>query len=551
MAISVSESVRDMKGEPDGRAANNSSYFNPGSPNNFETYGTTAGALRQGTQHTGHLFNGGTWWNPIPEYKDADYWTHFATWNVCQEEQDRNTFARLHTNTNTAIEYRRVVTYVQLLSDLKWYRVYDGIANAHVFFLANEVNQQYVAGGIISRTGAGGGPVIKWVNNPSDSNTKFCLHQVGNTPAGMVNSEYGTLEVGSAGNRIRLYYSYNSGQIFKNIFTGTEMRLVKWDTGGAEIDSNARILSYQGGDWFPNVSSRVEDDLRPAFAYSRYKRLTTEFQWFTAWCANEIFSDNKDTANAGVSEAYYRANLPPVFFEEPTIPDTPDPDSGTSEITIGKWYSVSDTEGNPYFSKTSDPVVSQISISPAETITLSPSQTQQFNYVISGSNLSASPSGLWSLSDTTNATIDSVSGQLITKPTFSGDLNQTSYYITDVIITSQDIPSVSARKTIRLQPPAVGTKKVKITELEPDAAGESGIRVSIFYAHSTNLTGNKIADVSSVSISSTLENGHAVMYISAPELENIAVGTSVVVVAENQTKTKGIRGVASGTVILE
>lgn len=553
MAISINESVRDMKGYPDGRIANNNAYWNIGANPNFEQAGTTSATLGMGTMHRGDSYNGGSFWTAASQYRDGDWWTMIVPWHVSQEEQDRNTGARLHTATNCAIEYRRVVCYVQLLSDNKWYKVYDGVTSAHAFFRATETNQSYVAGGISIGTGPGGGPLVPWVNDPTNSNTKYSIHQVANQSPGLFGNELGNLVSSSEGGRIQIYFSYDSGQKFKNIFYGTEVRLALADPNGIDDLDNARILGYQGADAHPDTISTYSgpnSDGRPPYAHSRNKRLTREFQWFTAWCCNECNSNNFNTAQAGVSEEYFRANPPPIFFEEPDTTPDPDPDTGTTELTIGKWYAVEDGDSDPYFSKAGEPIVSSLTLEPSTQITLSPSTSQQFFYTISGDNLVASPPAIWSLSDTTNATIDSTSGLLTTNSSFTGELNSAGFYVTDVIITSQDVPTVRTRKTIRLQPPISGTKKVKVTNLEPGSAGETGIKVSVFYSDSSDLTGDKICDVNSVSISSTLEDGYAVMYIESAEISELAAGTSVVVVAENQTQTRGIRGVAAGTVVV-
>lgn len=550
--LTANSSVQDMKGYPDGRIVNNNAFWNIGASPSFESSGTTSATLGMGVRHKGDSYNGGSFWKAASQYRDGDWWTMMVPWNVCQEEGDVNTNARLHTASNIAIEYRRVVAYAQLLSDEKWYKVYDGIQNAHSFFRATETDQTYVSGGIEIATGAGGGPKVNWVNDPSNSNTKYSLHQVANQSTGVFNNEIGNIVSSPEGSRIQIYFPGDSGQKFKNLFYATELRLTKWNDGGADEIDNARILAYQGADCHPDAvstASGTNADGRPPFSHSRNKRLTREFQWFTAWCCNECNSNNFETSIAGVDEAYFRANLPPIFLEEPTTPVDPDPDAGDVEITIGKWYDVEDGSGNPYFSKSSGAVVTQMSVSPNTNISLGPSENQQFTYTVSGSNLTASPAAGWSLSDTTNASIDATSGLLTTNASFTGETNQSGVYVINVILTSNDVPSVKTQIPVTLVPSVATTRKVRVAGLEPDSAGESGIQVSVFYSNASNLTGAKITDINAANIESTLENGEAVMYLTNAAIQALPSGTSVKVAAENQLKTKGFRGVATGTVV--
>lgn len=556
MALTVSSSVNDMKGYPDGSFAGNNSWFNIGASPSFEdTPGATAATLRMGTIHRGDMFNGGSWWNPSAEFRDADYWTHFVTWNVVQEERNPISFNRLHTATNAAVEYRRCYIAVQLRSNNQWYIVYDTVVQ-HAHFRATESSQQYVGGGIEQRTGQWGNPIIRWVNDPTNSNTKYSLHQQASNAAGLYNGslpKYGSVESGSQGSRIRLYNPNNdSGPIFRNIFTLTEMRLTKWDSGGVDDLNNAWLLNYQGGDFFPNLNSTVEQDQRPAFAYSRARRLTRDFQFFTAWCCNEISSDNRNTADAGVSEAYFRSNLPPIFFESGATP-TPAPAPAPTPApelpgNIAKWYDVLDGNDDPYFTKTTDAGITTFSISPSTNVVLGPSQSQVFTATVAGANITDT-TVTWSLSDTTNASINATTGLLTTNANFTGELNNSNNYSTTVIATSNQLTNINATKTITLVPSSAGTRRVKISGIDPQAAGQTGVNVSVFYSHQSNLTGAKITDINGASIDNTLEEGFAVMYLNDSIIDTLPLGTTVKVAAQNQTDTRGFRGVATGVVI--
>lgn len=544
--------VSDMTGVPDGRMINNDAYWNKGSPYNYESYGGHAGSLRMGAVPRGDQFNGGSWWNPISAYKDSDYWTHFVAWAVVQEEGGVGSQKdqRLHSGTNVAIEFRRHIVELLAKNTIDgwtagtWYRIVDTVGG-YGFFRATESGQIYTVGGISQAGTSGGGIKVQWMNTPGVNETKYCLHFIGN---GGLASGY-SLE----NNRINLT---SRTQNLRNMFVMLEARLVQWDTGGAALNTSGnRLLMYMGGDWFPNSYSPEGDDKRPAFAYSRSKRLTTEWQKFTATCLNEqVNIDHADPANAGVSISQFFSNKPPYVLQvdsgttpAPTPAPTPVP-TPVDLATTGVWGDREDT-GVPTFVDTTDVVVTGVSISPSLDLYNTVSQTRQFTATVMGENLTDT-TVTWSVSPSTNCSIDSA-GLLTINSTLTGELIGTNFYPVYVRATADQDGASYGEAIVKIISNLVGTLRVKVVGIEASAAGTTGIDVSVFTPVTGSPTGTKIADASGLTIEPTLESGAAVLYVDSNNFSNLTVGQAVKVVAQNSANTQGFRGTATGVVVAE